>query len=374
MKKNKMNIPFLDIQKIHRQLKEEIDAAIDNVMDKGIYILGDEVKSFEEDFANFCGVKHCVGVGSGLDALILIIRAYKEMGIFNLGDEIIVPANTYIASILAISEMGLKPVLVEPKIETYNIDSKEIKNAISKKTKCIMVVHLYGQLAEMDVLTKIATENNLILLEDAAQAHGARDKNGKLAGSFGDAAAFSFYPGKNLGAMGDGGALTTNNYELAEKVRFLRNYGSRKKYYHELKGVNSRLDELQAAVLRVKLKYLDEHNQNRVRLANFYITNLKNSNLITPTWSGLHDHVFHLFVIMYYDREKLKKFLEAHGVQTLIHYPIPPHKQSAFKELNDIVLPITEKIHNQVLSLPMGPHISLSEGEYVLNTINNFFK
>ena len=369
-----MKIPFLDIKRIYLEMKDEIDEAINRVAMSGWYIQGQELNSFELEFAKYCGVNHCIGVGNGLDALVLILRAYKEMGHLKDGDEIIVPANTYIASILSISEIGLKPVLVEPKIDTFNIDIDKIKNIITEKTKCVMVVHLYGQLAEMDNIIKVAKKNNLLLIEDAAQAHGARDKNGNLAGSFGDAAGFSFYPGKNLGALGDGGAVTTNNSHLAETVRYISNYGSQKKYFNDLKGVNSRLDEIQAAILRVKLRYLDDHNKNRIRIAKYYIENLYDSGVTPPSWSSKSDHVFHLFVIMNNKRDQLKIALEANGIQTLIHYPIPPHKQKAYKEWNEISYPITEKIHQQVLSLPIGPYFSIEEAEYVVKNITNFLK
>tara|TARA_B100000287_G_scaffold410242_1_gene438427 strand:- start:1038 stop:2147 length:1110 start_codon:yes stop_codon:yes gene_type:complete len=369
-----MKIPFLDIKRIYLEMKDEIDEAMNRVAMSGWYILGQELNSFEREFANYCGVNHCIGVGNGLDALILVLRAYKEMGYLNDGDEIIVPANTYIASILSISEIGLKPVLVEPKIETFNIDIDKIESIITEKTKCIMVVHLYGQLAEMDKLTKIAKKNNLLLIEDAAQAHGAKDKFGNLAGSFGNAAGFSFYPGKNLGALGDGGAVTTNDSLLAETVRYLSNYGSKKKYFNDLKGVNSRLDEIQAAVLRVKLKYLDKHNKNRMKIAKFYIENLCNSGLTLPNWSGQNDHVFHLFVIMHEKREQLKIALESNDIQTLIHYPLPPHKQKAYKEWNEDSYPITEQIHNQVLSLPIGPYFSINDAEHVVQNVSYFLK
>ena len=371
-----ITIPFLDVGATYRELKPEIDEAIQRVLDSGWYILGKEVVAFENEFAAYCGVKYCIGVGTGLDALILIFRAFKELGKLNDGDGIIVPANTYIASILSITESGLKPVLVEPELKTYNIDPQEVEKAITPKTKGILAVHLYGQLAEMKKLRRTAKENDLLLIEDAAQAHGAKDGNGQMAGSFGDAAGFSFYPGKNLGAFGDGGAVTTNDFELTEIIKKLRNYGSCKKYYNEIKGVNSRLDEIQAAILRVKLKYLDKENEKRRNVALYYLENISNPKITLPKLStfnfqlSTHAHVFHLFVIRTKNRDLLKEKLVNAGIQTMIHYPVPPHKQKAYKELNHYSFPITKKIHEEVLSLPVGPFINMKDAEKVIEKIN----
>jgi dTDP-4-amino-4,6-dideoxygalactose transaminase len=367
-----MKIPFLDISKNYRESKLEIDGAIQRVLDSGWYILGQEVKAFEKEFANYCGTKYCIGVGSGLDALILILRAYKVLGQLKEKDEIIVPANTYIASILAIIEAGLSPVLVEPKLDTFNINPSEVKKVITNKTKGIMAVHLYGQLAEMDTLKKIALDNDLLLFEDAAQAHGASNKKNKRAGNLSDAAGFSFYPGKNLGAFGDGGAITTNNHQLAEMVKVIRNYGSAKKYYNQVKGINSRLDEIQAAILRVKLKRLDEHNECRRQFAKIYLENISNPDIILPNYSLGNDHVFHLFVIRTKQREKLIKYLNEANIQTMIHYPLPPHRQDALNEYSNISLPVTEKIHKEVLSLPIGPTLNKSDVDIIINCINHF--
>jgi dTDP-4-amino-4,6-dideoxygalactose transaminase len=370
-------IKFLDLQKINLAHREEIEAAILAVFHSGWYILGEAVKKFETNFAQYCGVKHCIGVGNGLDALILILRAYKEMGYMKDGDEIIVPANTYIATILSISQNNLTPVLVEPDIRTYNIDPTKIEEKITKKTKAIMPVHLYGQCANMDPILEIARKYNLNVIEDAAQAHGAI-YNGKRTGNLADAAGFSFYPGKNLGALGDGGAVTTNDDELAEVIRAIRNYGSYEKYYNKYKGVNSRLDEIQAAVLNIKLKYLDEENQKRREIAWYYCKNITNEQINLPinnnTSSILSNksHVWHLFVVRTENRDKLQKYLMDNGISTVIHYPVPPHKQQAYKEWHNLGLPITEKIHQEVLSLPIGSHLQQTDIENIAELINNY--
>ena len=370
-------IKFLDLQKINASYRQEIDKAIKNVLDSGWYIIGNALQEFEKNFASFCGVKHCLGISNGLDALILILRAYIEMGIMEEGDEVIVPANTYIATILAVSHNNLKPVLVEPDILTFNIDPTKIEEKITKKTKAILPVHLYGQCAEMDVINAIVKKYNLLVIEDAAQAQGAMF-NGDRTGNLGNAAGFSFYPGKNLGALGDAGAVTTNNDELAEVIRALRNYGSHKKYYNLYKGFNNRLDEIQAAVLNVKLKYLDEENQRRREIAQYYCDNIKNDKIILPipdTGYQILDtkrHVWHLFVIRTTEREKLQQYLTDNGIQTVIHYPVPPHKQPAYKEWNDLSFPITEKIHNEVLSLPIGSHLSNEDLQIIVEKINTY--
>ena len=323
-------IKFLDLQKINERFGPEIDAAIKRVLDSGWYLLGKEDEKFESDFATFCGVKHCIGCANGLDALNLIIKGYG----FGAGDEIIAPANTYIASILAITQNNCTPVLVEPDLKTYNINPDLIEEKITPKTKAIMVVHLYGQAVEMEKIWELDKKYNLKIIEDSAQAHGAIYK-GKRTGNLGDASGFSFYPGKNLGCLGDGGCITTNDDELAAKVRAIRNYGSNVKYNNIYKGVNSRLDEIQAAVLAIKCKYLDEDNRKRREIARFYRTEINNPLLILPEVYDENAHVWHIFAVRCKQREKLQKYLEENGIQTLIHYPIPPHKQVCYKEWND---------------------------------------
>src|SRR3989339_1083127 len=353
-------IPFLDLRAINAAHREEIMAAITRVFDSGQYILGKEVEQFEAEFTKYCGVKETIGTGNGLDALMLIIRAYKELGVFSECDEILVPANTYIASILSITENRLKPILVEPNINTYNLDSKLLEEKITKRTKGILTVHLYGQIAYSDQMQKIADKYGLKIIEDCAQAAGAKFNN-RLAGNLGDAAGFSFYPSKNLGAIGDAGAVTTNDTELAEIVRALRNYGSHEKYHNKYKGVNSRLDEIQAAILSVKLKYLDKENNRRREIANMYCKNIKNNNMILPMASDELAHVWHLFVIRTKEREKFVKYMSDNGIGTLIHYPIPPHKQNAYREWSDESHPISEEIHNTIVSLPLSPAMKNNE-------------
>ena len=372
---NKM-IRFLDLKRINEQYAEEVIEAIIKVVNSGWYILGEEVRKFEEEFAKYCGVKHCIGVGNGLDALRLIIKAYKELGVFNEGDEIIVPANTYIASILAISDNNLKPVLVEPDEDTYLINPEEIEKNITENTKAIMVVHLYGQVCEMEKIWSIAKKYNLRIIEDCAQAHGAIYK-GKKTGNLGDAAGFSFFPSKNLGALGDGGAITTNDDMLADVIKHLRNYGSVKKYIHDYKGVNSRLDEIQAAVLRIKLRYLDKEIRKRREVARFYINGIKDTLIKLPLDKDVDPlyydrHVWHLFVIRTERRDDLQKYLAENGIETLIHYPIPPHKQKAYKELNYLKLPVTEKLSKEILSIPIYPYMLPDEIEKVIETLNSF--
>ncbi|MEA2047508.1 MAG: DegT/DnrJ/EryC1/StrS family aminotransferase [Campylobacterota bacterium] len=364
-------IPFLDLKSLNAQYFNEYEKAFDSVVNGGWYIQGNECKAFEKEFSEYCGAKHCIGVANGLDALTLIIRAYKEMGIMQEGDEVIVPSNTYIASILAISEKGLVPVLVEPNIATYNIDPTLIEENITSKTKAIMVVHLYGQVASMDEVNAIAKKYNLKVIEDSAQSHGAYYGD-KRAGNLGDASGFSFYPGKNLGALGDGGAVSTSNEELADTIRALGNYGSQKKYENIYKGTNSRLDEIQAAILRVKLRYLDTEINHRREIANYYLDNIKNESLILPKVENQNSHVWHLFVIRTAKRDKLQKYLLDNGIQTLIHYPLPPHKQEAYKEWLDELFPITEKIHDEVLSLPISGIQSLEDTKLIVEKINSF--
>ncbi len=364
-------ISFLDLKALNQKMANELKEACARVIDSGWYIGGSELANFEANFANYCGVKHCIGVANGLDALILTLRAWKEMGKLSDGDEVIVPANTYIASVLAITENNLRPVFVEPDARTFNLNPDLIERAITQKTKAILPVHLYGQLAEMNIIRTIALKHQLLVLEDSAQAHGAM-KDGIKAGNWGDASGFSFYPGKNLGALGDAGAITTNDKELAEVLLHLRNYGSKEKYKNEYKGVNSRLDELQAAMLSVKLKYLDEGTSIRRSIANKYRDNIRNPLIQNPKVIDELGHVWHLFVVMTSEREKLIKHLNDSKIQTLIHYPIPPHKQKAYLEYNYLSLPITEKIHQEVLSLPMGPELKIDEVERVVEALNSF--
>ncbi|OTW80159.1 aminotransferase [Bacillus thuringiensis serovar cameroun] len=362
-------IPFLDLKQINLQHKNEIEEAMKRVLESGWYVLGKEVTEFEEKFATYCGTKYAVGVANGLDALILILRAYG----IGEGDEVIVPANTYIASILAISANGATPILVEPQVETFNINPQQIEEKVSSKTKAIMAVHLCGQAANMDAINKIAEKYNLKVIEDAAQAHGAI-YNEKRTGNLGDAAGFSFYPGKNLGALGDGGAITTNDSVLVEKIRALRNYGSHVKYENLFKGMNSRLDELQAAILNIKLGYLDQQNEHRRKVAEYYLNNIKNPKIELPVVENCDrkSHVWHLFVVKTGKRADLQQFLQENGVQTMIHYPIPPHKQEAYQEWSNLSYPITEIIHEQVLSLPISPVISMEEVEKVVEKINQY--
>lgn len=364
-------VKFLDLLEINKQHKEELKKAFERVLDSGWYIMGDELKTFETEFAAYCGTKHAIGVANGLDALILIIRAYKEMGVFHDGDEIIVPANTYIASILAISANNLVPVLVEPDINTYNIDPALIEFHITAKTKAILPVHLYGQLCDMNAINAIAQKHQLKVIEDSAQAHGATS-NGKRAGNFGDATGFSFYPGKNLGALGDAGAITTNDDTLNGSIRALLNYGSQKKYENLYKGVNSRLDELQAALLSVKLKTLDQETATKRAIANRYLKEINNAKIILPKVAEQSAHVWHLFVVRTNAREHLQQYLTNNGIQTVIHYPIPPHRQEAYKEWNNLSYPISETIHREVLSLPLSPVLKPEEVDYVIKTINKY--
>jgi len=364
-------IKFLDLKKNNQQYQEQFQEKMELVLDKGWFILGDEVKSFESNFANYCGTKHCIGVGNGLDALVLIFKGYIQLGKLQKGDEVIVPANTYIASILAILQANLVPVLVEPKLETYNINPDLIQGRISSKTKALLAVHLYGQLADMAAINAIAKQNNLLVIEDAAQSHGAVS-NHKKAGNLSDAAAFSFYPGKNLGALGDAGSITTNDEALAKVIFALRNYGSDQKYQNEYIGVNSRLDELQAAFLNVKLPNLDKENKIRQSIAKRYLAEIKNEKLIMPTWDLSVNHVFHLFVVRTSERDSLQSYLNKNNIETVIHYPIAPHKQKAFADWNSLSFPITEKIHREVLSLPISPVMTMDEVDYVIKILNQY--
>ncbi|WP_151956689.1 DegT/DnrJ/EryC1/StrS family aminotransferase [Acinetobacter guillouiae] len=368
-------IPFLDLKNINNQYRAELIEACTRVIDSGWYIGGKELEQFEKNFSDYCGTKYAIGVANGLDALILTLRAWKELGKLNDHDEVIVPSNTYIASILAITANNLTPILVEPDIGTYNIDPVKIEEAITSRTKVILPVHLYGQLADMPAIIEIANKHDLLVLEDSAQSHGA-EIDGKKAGNWGDASGFSFYPGKNLGALGDAGAVTTNNEGLAQMLRALRNYGSHEKYKNLVPGVNSRLDEIQAAMLNVKLKFLDTETQHRRKIANLYLTEIKSPLIELPldhiNTEEYQQHVWHLFVIRTEHREALQKYLAENGVQTLIHYPIPPHKQQAYKEWNNLSYPISEQIHAEVVSLPIGPTLSLAEARKVIQLCNCF--
>ena len=364
-------VKFLDLQKVTQKYSKEVHRAISRVVDSGWYLQGKENEAFEIDYANYIGTKYAIGCANGLDALIWIFRAYIEMGVMKIGDEIIVPANTYIASILAISENGLKPVLVEPDLQTYQIDDSKIEMSITRRKKGILIVHLYGQCAYTEKIGDLCKKYDLKLIEDNAQAHGCKF-HGKKTGSLGDAAGHSFYPGKNLGAFGDAGAVTTNDDELANLVRAVANYGSYKKYVFKYCGRNSRLDEIQAAVLGVKLKYLDEDVAIRKEVAKYYIKNITNTQIITPIVADWDAHVFHIFPILCKQRDKLQKYLSENGIQTIIHYPVPPHKQECYKEWNDMSFPITEQIHNEELSLPISPVLDLDELAYVVKIINKY--
>lgn len=369
-------IPFLDLKSLNASRRQELIEAAVKVLDSGWYIQGESLVAFEKEFADYCGAKYCIGVANGLDALTLTIRAWKELGRLREGDEVIVPANTYIASLLAVTENRLVPVLVEPDKSTYNLCAVKVKSAITSRTKAILPVHLYGQLADMPAIIELARENNLLVLEDSAQSHGA-SIDGRKAGSWGDASGFSFYPGKNLGALGDAGAITTSDEELFQVLKALRNYGSHEKYLNLYQGVNSRLDEIQAAILSVKLKYLDQETQARRVIADIYLNNISNESIILPLPPSddalqLMSHVWHLFVVRTSNREALQQHLKEQGIQTLIHYPIPPHKQQAYKAWNDKSFPLTESIHREVLSLPMSPLMSVEDALAVARACNSF--
>lgn len=364
-------IPFLDLKSINAQYRNELIEACSRVIDSGWYIGGTELAQFEQEFAAYCGSTNCIGVANGLDALILTLRAWMELGRLQHGDEVIVPSNTYIASILAISAAGLTPVLVEPDAISFNLCPSSARAAITAKTRAILPVHLYGQLADMPAIMALARDYGLLVLEDAAQAHGA-SIGLKKAGNWGDAAGFSFYPGKNLGALGDAGAITTQDTELAETLRALRNYGSHEKYKNLYKGTNSRLDEIQAAMLRVKLSKLDLEIRHRRALAGVYLRNILHPTVQLPQAAISEQHVWHLFVIRTQHRDALQQFLTTQGIQTLIHYPIPPHQQQAYKEWKAKSYPLTETIHAEVLSLPIGPTLSESQALQVANAINGF--
>jgi dTDP-4-amino-4,6-dideoxygalactose transaminase len=364
-------IKFLDLQKINAQYEQELKEAANRVIDSGWYLMGKELERFEQNYAAFCGVTYALGVANGLDALRLIFKAYIEMGVMQKGDEVIVPANTYIASVLAISDNGLIPIFVEPNLATYNLDSSLLEQAITKKTKAILTVHLYGQNSIDEQMLTICKKHNLKLVEDGAQSHGAT-WNGKVSGAIGDAAGHSFYPGKNLGALGDAGAVSTNDKQLANTISALRNYGSHKKYENIYQGLNSRLDEIQAAFLIVKLKYIQNDIDARREVANYYLENIKNPKTILPAFLNQEGHVWHLFVIRTENRNELQQYLNEQGVQTLIHYPIPPHKQKAYAAYSELSFPITEQIHEEILSLPLSAVMAIEELEIVVKAINNY--
>ena len=361
-------IQFLDIKKINLNYEKELFEAFSRVLHSGWYIMGKEAELFEKEFAAYCGTTYCIGTGNGLDALTIILKAFN----FEPGSEVIVPANTYIATILAVSHCQLHPVLIEPYPNTYNINPELIEKQITSKTKAILVVHLYGRSCEMSAVHKIAKKYHLKVIEDCAQAHGA-EWNGKKVGNLSDAGAFSFYPGKNLGAIGDAGAITCNDLELMQKIKALRNYGSIQKYINDYKGVNSRLDELQASFLREKLKHLDKENEHRREIAQFYLKNIRNHLVRLPELPpDKHSHVWHIFPVRIMERQRFREYLLDKGIQTLIHYPIPVHKQKAYKEFNNLSLPVTEQIHNEVISLPISQVMQLDDAEKVASVINAF--
>lgn len=363
-------IKFLDLHKINARFDALFQEQFKQLLDSSYYILGSQVAAFETNFADYCGAKNCIGTSNGLDALILIFKAYKELGLLKDNDEVIVPANTFIASFLAVIHAGLKPVFVEPDITTYNISVSELEKHITPNTKVILAVHLYGQIADMSNINALAKKHNLLVVEDAAQAHGAIHENNKRAGNLSDAAAFSFYPVKNLGALGDGGAVTTNNDALTEVIRKLRNYGSSKKYLHDTIGFNNRLDEIQAAFLNTKLQKLDEDNTKRRDVAKRFISEIENEKVTLPFYNDSKNHVFHLFVVLVENRAHFIKYLEKNKIETLIHYPVAPHKQKALKDFESLKLPITEHIHKNIVSLPISPVLTEQEITQIIQTIN----
>ena len=364
-------INYLDLKRVSDSFEPELSENVLQTVQSGWYLRGKRVAEFEQEFARYCGTKCCVGVGNGLDALTLIFRAYREMGVMNEGDEVVVPANTYIASILSVIRAGLTPVFCEPRPDTCNLNPDELEPLITHRTKAILPVHLYGRCAEMDAICEVAQRRNLKVVEDVAQAHGAQCR-GRRTGSLGDAAGVSFYPGKNLGALGDGGAVLTSDEELARTVEALANYGSEKKYVNRYKGVNSRLDEIQAGVLSLKLARLDQDNEQRRVLARRYLEEMKNPLVKLPEVTDWEGHVFHIFPVMCAERDRLQAFLREEGIQTLIHYPIPPHQQEAMREYAHLSLPITEQIHREELSLPLYPQLTDEEVTHIIEAVNRF--
>ena len=365
-------ISFLDLQRVTALHSQEIHEAVAQVIDSGWYLQGEANRQFEQHYADYIGTQHCVGVANGLDALTLIYRAYIEMGVMKPGDEVIVPANTYIASILAITENGLNPVLVEPREETLELDDSLIEAAITSRTRSVMVVHLYGRCAYTEKIGELCRQHGLKLVEDNAQAHGCVYKRGTRTGSLGDAAGHSFYPGKNLGALGDGGAVTTNDTALADCVRALANYGSQQKYVFRYRGRNSRLDELQAAILDMKLRHLDDDNRRRQQIASYYYDHIQHPLVRLPQRLDDSQNVYHIFPVLCTERDRLQQHLREQGVETLIHYPIPPHRQQCYSDWSTLQLPVTERIHNQELSLPMSPAMTDEEAQKVVEAINSF--
>lgn len=366
-----MQIPYLDLKREQQAYSQDIAVIVKRVVQAGWYIMGEEKREFEKKFASYCGTLHCVGVGNGLDAIRLILLSYINLGVFSEGDEIILPANTFIATALAVSECGLTPVLADCDQNTFNLNKETVAAKITDRTKAILAVHLYGQISDIDELQELAQEYNLKLIEDAAQAHGAIYKD-KRAGALSDAAAFSFYPTKNLGALGDAGAITTNDTELASMVQILSNYGAEEKYCYKYKGINSRLDEIQAAVLSYKLGKLDEENKIRRRIALEYQDRVKNKKIVLPSVNNFDAHVFHVYTVRATQRNDLKRHLSERGIATQVHYPIAIHKQEAYKELNNLHFPVSEKLQDEILSLPIYPSLLQNEIDYVINALNNW--
>ena len=365
-------IKFLDLHKINARFHDEFQKSFNSFLDSGYYVLGKGVSNFENEFATFCGTKYCIGTSNGLDALTLIFKGFIELNKLSIGDEVIVPANTYIASVLSIINSGLQPVFVEPNLETFNLDTSKIEAAITPKTKAVLMVHLYGQLCHKSI-KDISKKHNLLLIEDAAQAHGSLNKDGFRAGNLSDAAGFSFYPSKNLGALGDAGAITTNSKALFDVISKLRNYGSSAKYVNEVVGFNNRLDEIQATFLSVKLNHLDSDNLKRQEIASIYLNNIKNKAVKLPILeSEIKSHVWHVFVVLVENRKHFIDYLEEHDIQTLIHYPIAPHKQEALKEFSHLELPITESIHSKCVSLPISPVMTIDEVNIVVSVVNKY--
>lgn len=365
-------IPFLNLKKVNAPYEQELKQHFDQFLSRGWYILGEEVTLFEKEYAMFCGTSHCIGTANGLDAIRIILEGYKILNKLHQEDQVLVASNTYIAAIIAIKQAGLIPVLVEVDAQTFNFDFNDLEAKITPQTKVILPTHLYGQLTDMEKVSAFAKAHNLLVITDCAQSHGAQDINDNRSGSLANAAAHSFYPTKNLGALGDAGAITTDDMKLAEVVRKYRNYGFEKPYVAEYIGVNSRLDELQAAFLRIKLRDLDQQNKKRVSIAKRYLSEIKNDHLILPKWNGTNDHLFHLFVIRSTYRDKLQAYLKNEGIHTIIHYPIPPHKQEALKEFKDLYFPVCEKLHNEVLSISTDPTLTTDEVDKIISTINNF--
>ncbi len=365
-------IPFLNLKKINAPYEESFKSYFSNFLNKGLYILGDEVTTFEKEYAAYCGTDYCLGTANGLDAIRLVFEGYKILGNLHEGDQVLVASNTYIATILAIKQAGLLPVLVEADYSTFNFDFEDLSRKITPSTKVIVPTHLYGQLTDMEQVNAFAKAHDLLIITDCAQSHGAKNRQGNRSGSLANAAAHSFYPTKNLGALGDAGAVTTNNQQLAEVLSQYRNYGFKERYVSEYAGLNSRLDELQAGFLRIKLKDLDAQNQKRRGIAGRYTAEIKNKYILLPQWSGAADHVFHLFVVRCKKRDYLQEYLHDHGIATIIHYPVPPHKQQAFKEYSQLSFPICEQIHQEVLSIPTDPTLTTVQVDKIIEVLNNF--